>query len=117
MTGKKMPKTPEHMKKLREALIKKWGDPEFKAKMCKIRQTQMTEEVKTRIKTTIKLNNQLYGPSQAKDWPPLKSPDGVVYESIHDMSKFAKKHNLNAGILREVCHGTRNQYYGWTKAS
>lgn len=117
MLGKKMPpKMLEQIEHQRSSLIKKWADPEFKARMCKIRQTQMTDEVKTRIIATKKQQYKLYGANQAKDWPPLKSPDGMVYEGIHDMTKFAKEHNLNAGILREVCRGNKNQYRGWTKA-
>ncbi len=48
-------------------------------------------------------------------YPQIKSPEGVVYEVLHQ-TNFAKEHGLSQPKLCEVLHGTRNHHKGWKLA-
>jgi len=69
--------------------------------------------LEARKKISIASKNRNIGILNAKDWPPLISPDGVVYNNIHDMAKFAKEHKIPEGNMRKVAHGDRKSHYGW----
>jgi group I intron endonuclease len=43
----------------------------------------------------------------------LFSPDGVAYEHVHNISQFAKEHNLVPQGLNKMIHGLRKSYKGW----
>jgi hypothetical protein len=50
-----------------------------------------------------------------KQYPPVKSPKGIVYEIKH-VTNFAKEHGLLQPKLTEVLKGTRNHHKGWSLA-
>jgi group I intron endonuclease len=49
-----------------------------------------------------------------KVWNGLVSPDGIVYNGVMNLSKFAKEHNLNEFSLYHVVAGSNKSYKGWT---
>lgn len=50
----------------------------------------------------------------AKLFSGIKSPDGIVYDSIFNLSKFCREHNLEARNLSAVIHGKVKSHKGWT---
>lgn len=50
-----------------------------------------------------------------KQYPLVKSPEGIAYEVTH-VTNFAKEHGLLQPKLTEVLKGTRNHHKGWTLA-
>lgn len=48
-----------------------------------------------------------------KEWNGLVSPDGIVYNSVMNLSKFAKDHNLNEFSLYGLFRGKCKSYKGW----
>ena len=52
---------------------------------------------------------------RGKQYPKLKSPEGVEYEITH-ISNFAKEHGLLQPKVTELLKGKRNMHKGWTRA-
>ena len=50
-----------------------------------------------------------------KQYPPIRSPEGIIYEVTH-ITNFAKEHGLLQPKLTEVLKGTRNRHKGWALA-
>lgn len=50
-----------------------------------------------------------------KQYPKLKSPEGVEYEVRH-ISNFAKEHGLLQPKITELLNGTRSFHKGWVRA-
>ncbi len=48
-----------------------------------------------------------------REWNGLVSPDGIVYNSIMNLSKFAKDHNLCEYTLYGVFRGKPKSHKGW----
>lgn len=114
--GRKMPqKTKTQIKKQSEALKEKWKDLEFHSKMCDIRKKQMTSEIKLKISATKKEQYNLFGATQAKLWPNMIDPNGVLHCNIKDMQKFSIAHNLDPNKMRMVAHQQRKSHRGWKK--
>jgi group I intron endonuclease len=44
----------------------------------------------------------------------LLSPDGELYEHVHDIPTFASEHGLQAKFLYPLVHGLVKTYHGWT---
>lgn len=44
----------------------------------------------------------------------VMSPDGIVYETIDGIRRFAEQHNINVGNFGGVCSGRKEQTEGWT---
>lgn len=65
---------------------------------------------KTRSKETL---DKMAKSMSKKEWNGLVSPDGIVYNGIMNLSKFAKDHNLNEYSLYGVFRGRRNSHKGW----
>jgi group I intron endonuclease len=115
--GREMPgRSPEHIQK--QIITKKewWSKAENYDRMKKIREHQMTAELKERISQTKKAQFQKFGHNQAKSWPSMKSPDNIIYTDIIDMNRFAKERGLDGGKMRLVAHGHRKSHKGWRLA-
>lgn len=60
---------------------------------------------------SIKLDSKYF---RGKQYPKLKSPEGIEYEVTH-VSDFAKQHGLLQPKVTELLKGTRNTHKGWTR--
>jgi group I intron endonuclease len=117
-TGKKQPpRTKDYCEKQRRSKLMQWKNIEFRERMVKVRKTQMTDEVKAKLSMVQKAKFAAMDVlPQSKLWPPIQSSEGIIYSNIRDMTKFSKEHLLNAGCMREVCHGNKKSYKGWKLA-
>ncbi len=50
-------------------------------------------------------------------YPPIISPEGIIYSQIDNVSKFAREHNINNSNLSEVLKGKRKTCQGWRLAA
>jgi group I intron endonuclease len=41
------------------------------------------------------------------------SPEGIIYENVHNISEFAREHNLVSASLFKVARGMRKSLHGW----
>lgn len=51
-----------------------------------------------------------------RQWPKLKSPEGIEYTLDCGMHKFCSFHNLDKGAMQRVCNGKSKSHKGWTLA-
>lgn len=51
---------------------------------------------------------------RVEPYPALRSPEGVVYEDIEDLSVFAETHNLTQSSLCRLVNGKAKSHRGWT---
>lgn len=54
--------------------------------------------------------------SQGIKYPPVVSPEGIVYSNIENLTQFAKEHNLQAQNLSKLLKGERKTHLGWKLA-
>lgn len=52
--------------------------------------------------------------SRALDWRGFVSPDGVVFQDIHNLAAFCREHGLLTTHMLKVHMGKRHQHRGWT---
>jgi len=111
---KGVPKPETQRQRAIDGMKKKWEDPEFREKMILARKKQATPERSAKSVATRKQNGN--SSNHAKNWPDLIDANGTIHTNIHDMNKFSKLHDLNAGVLRQVAHGKKKSYKGWKLA-
>lgn len=47
-------------------------------------------------------------------YPPIVSPDGVVYDKVTSLSAFCREHLLTQSKMSNVCNGYTKHHKGWT---
>src|SRR5205823_6419782 len=52
-----------------------------------------------------------------KLWSSLRAPSGIDSGEFYNLEEFARKNNLSATGLREVCQKKIKQYRGWSLSS
>lgn len=66
-------------------------------------------------KMLLKKGTRRSGPQNGKEYPPIKSPEGVIFHIIN-AKKFALDNNLHPGHLGDVLRSTVKSHKGWTLA-
>lgn len=66
-------------------------------------------------KMLLKKGTRRNGPQTYKEYPPIKSPEGVLF-NISNTREFARDNNLQQSHLGSVLRGTVKSHKGWTLA-
>ena len=85
------PKSKEHIEKVREAIKKKWQNPEYKAKMIKANNTKKMKRI--RSKNSSGKNNAIYGKRKdlAPNWKGGISNEPYPFEFNKELKEKIKK--------------------------
>jgi hypothetical protein len=66
-------------------------------------------------KMLLKKGTRRNGPQAYKEYPPIKSPEGILF-NISNTREFARDNNLQQSHLGSVLRGTAKSHKGWTLA-
>lgn len=51
--------------------------------------------------------------ASAKTYFGIVSPDGIVYNGVHNLKQFCRENSLHYGCMKRLIKGTRKQHLGW----
>ena len=124
LSAKSRNKISENSKKLRHT-------PETIAQMVESRKWYKHHSVETRKKISDKRKGFKFTkesrkkmseshkgqiPVITKYWGDIKSPEGIIYKNVFNISKFCREHSVNRSCMMRICNGERSHHKGWTKA-
>lgn len=77
----------------------------------------LEEEFPVEYKTLLDLKGNRYsGEAMGIVYPPLKSPDGLIYSNISNAKAFCINHNLTPTHIAKLFKGKAKSHKGWTLA-
>ncbi len=109
MSGRKRPEFSDEWKEnIRKGTLGKKHSEETKRKMSK---SHMGHTVSEKTRKKLSKNNLGKG---AKVYPGLLAPDGTRYETIFNLAKFCRKHNLTRQNIDFLYAKKRKSHKRWT---
>lgn len=104
----------EHLQILKENNRKRMNDPNHRTRLGKMIKGRTLDEIYGKIKADEIRKKRSAGIGKTYSGFLLKSPDGVMYSSIHNMKLFCFEHGLHSSSLRKLLTGVLKTHKGWS---